>query len=274
MSQHHPDGFGPALRRRREELALSLEDLAASTRIRKTYLQALEEENLQALPGGAYALGFLRIYAQQLGLAVEPLIAAMHGATGDDEEEPGSAHDNAGHPRPRKSRSGRGRPRRLLYLLLLLAGVVITYYVLQLLAPVERPLSNPLRSSQPAVPAPPPQPAVPRPAPPPDLSTATAPVAEPPEVVPVEIPAIPPEGAVVRMLPTGAGTLKVSLDGQEVREYQLQPDQSLHWKVMESLAVELSMPGLIRIWADQQELPVAGYPAFVLTRTRPQEARP
>jgi hypothetical protein len=80
----------------------------------------------------------------------------------------------------------------------------------------------------------------------------------------IEFPVIPPEGAVVRMLPIAAGVLKVSLDNQEMREYQLQPDQSLNWKVTQSLAVEFSAPGLVRIWVDQQELNVADALAYVL----------
>lgn len=67
----------------------------------------------------------------------------------------------------------------------------------------------------------------------------------------------------VRMLPISAGLMKVSLDSQEQREYQLQPDQSLNWKVTRSLACELSAPGLVRVWVDQQEVAVAEYPAFV-----------
>ena len=79
MTEFKQSGFGAVLRQRREELGLSINDLAASTRIRKTYLQALEEENLQLLPGAAYEIGFLRIYARQLGLPVAPLLAALEG---------------------------------------------------------------------------------------------------------------------------------------------------------------------------------------------------
>src|SRR5512139_3854993 len=79
MSEITQNGFGAALRRRREELGLSLNDMAASTRVHKTYLQALEEENLRMLPGTAYTVGFMRIYARELGLPVAPLLAALHG---------------------------------------------------------------------------------------------------------------------------------------------------------------------------------------------------
>ncbi|MHB8708348.1 MAG: hypothetical protein ACYC9I_05695, partial [Desulfuromonadales bacterium] len=91
-----------------------------------------------------------------------------------------------------------------------------------------------------------------------------APVQAQEEVVVAELPVIPAGGAVVRMLPVAAGVMKVSLDNQELREYQLQPEQSLNWKVTGSLACELSAPGLVRVWVGQQEIPVTEYSAFVL----------
>ena len=83
----------------------------------------------------------------------------------------------------------------------------------------------------------------------------------------------PPAGRTVYR-PTAAGTMKVSLDNQEVREYQLLPDQSLNWKVSASLAVELSAPGLARIWVDQQEIAVAEQSVFILKSAVKPGGRP
>ncbi|MBE7619192.1 DUF4115 domain-containing protein [Komagataeibacter sp. FXV2] len=69
-----PLGVGQELRARREQLGWSLPDVASWLRIRLPYLEALEEGRAQALPGSAYAIGFLRTYAKALGLAPEPLI--------------------------------------------------------------------------------------------------------------------------------------------------------------------------------------------------------
>jgi hypothetical protein len=80
----------------------------------------------------------------------------------------------------------------------------------------------------------------------------------------VDLPVLPPGGAVVRLTPTTAGVAKVALDGQEVREYPLQPEEALRWKVARTLVVELSAPGLARLWVDQQEVPVAEHAAFTL----------
>jgi cytoskeleton protein RodZ len=59
---------GADLRAARERLGHSLPEMAGVLRIRLPYLQALESGRIGDLPGSAYALGFLRTYANFLGL--------------------------------------------------------------------------------------------------------------------------------------------------------------------------------------------------------------
>jgi cytoskeleton protein RodZ len=59
---------GADLRAARERLGWSLPAIAEHLRIRRVYLEALEEGRTADLPGTAYAVGFLRTYAQALGL--------------------------------------------------------------------------------------------------------------------------------------------------------------------------------------------------------------
>jgi cytoskeleton protein RodZ len=59
---------GGDLRAARERLGWSVAAIAAHLRIRRAYLEALEAGRTADLPGIAYALGFLRTYAQALGL--------------------------------------------------------------------------------------------------------------------------------------------------------------------------------------------------------------
>ena len=68
--------IGEALRSAREAQGKSLDDAAAATRIRSTYLQALEEERFGELGGSVYAKGFLRSYAGYLGIDPAPLLEA------------------------------------------------------------------------------------------------------------------------------------------------------------------------------------------------------
>jgi cytoskeleton protein RodZ len=59
---------GAMLRQQRETLALDLADAAAALRIKPAYLEALEAGRPDALPGPVYAIGFIRAYADYLGL--------------------------------------------------------------------------------------------------------------------------------------------------------------------------------------------------------------
>lgn len=59
---------GEALRAARERRGDDLSVVSRALRIRKDHLAALEENRLEALPGRAYALGFVRSYADYLGL--------------------------------------------------------------------------------------------------------------------------------------------------------------------------------------------------------------
>ncbi|MBW8270396.1 helix-turn-helix domain-containing protein [Caldovatus aquaticus] len=68
---------GEELRAARLALGLSLEEVAERLRIRRPHLLALEEGRWHDLPGGAYALGFLRSYAQGLGLDGEAMVRRL-----------------------------------------------------------------------------------------------------------------------------------------------------------------------------------------------------
>lgn len=57
----------------------SLEDVAALLKIRKIFLQAIEDEQFDQLPGGVYTVGFIRSYAQYLGLDHEAIIEQLKG---------------------------------------------------------------------------------------------------------------------------------------------------------------------------------------------------
>src|SRR5579859_1029093 len=64
----HPASVGHLLRTTRESHGWDLRDVAAALRIRTDYLDALERNTVEGLPGVAYATGFLRAYADYLGL--------------------------------------------------------------------------------------------------------------------------------------------------------------------------------------------------------------
>jgi cytoskeleton protein RodZ len=62
------DDVGGRLREARERLGLTLEEVERSTRIRVHHLEAIERGELDSLPSPVQARGFLRNYAEFLGL--------------------------------------------------------------------------------------------------------------------------------------------------------------------------------------------------------------
>jgi hypothetical protein len=66
--------IGSSLREARTRQQLELSQAERDTRIRARYLGALEDERFELLPGAAYAKGFLRTYADYLGLDAQRFI--------------------------------------------------------------------------------------------------------------------------------------------------------------------------------------------------------
>lgn len=63
--------IGQALRAIREFRKLSLEAVADTTRVRRAYLQAIEEMQLDKLPSRPFTIGYIRAYAEALGADAE-----------------------------------------------------------------------------------------------------------------------------------------------------------------------------------------------------------
>ena len=63
--------LGQLLRQTREEKGISLDQVAEDTRIRVSYLEALEQEDYDGLPTPGHVHGFLRNYALYLGLDLD-----------------------------------------------------------------------------------------------------------------------------------------------------------------------------------------------------------
>ena len=81
-------GIGETLRAARRQQGVSLADAAAETRVRESYLAALEEEDFAALGGDVYVKGFLRSYARFLRLDPEPLLASYRSQYERPTDEP------------------------------------------------------------------------------------------------------------------------------------------------------------------------------------------
>ena len=72
--------FGEQLRQAREAKHITLQEIAATTKISCRALQALEDEHFSQLPGGIFNKGFVRAYARYVGLDEEKMLAAYLAA--------------------------------------------------------------------------------------------------------------------------------------------------------------------------------------------------
>jgi len=99
-------GIGATLREARNRRKSDLSAVEAAIKIRVRYLQAMENEEWDALPGGAYTRGFIRTYASYLGLDGDRLADDYRRSTGPT---PGDRVPKRVEPVPTAMR--RGRPR-------------------------------------------------------------------------------------------------------------------------------------------------------------------
>ena len=199
-------GIGERLRSARQALGLSLEEIESVTHIRRVYLEALEREAFDALPGPAYTRGFLRAYAACLGLPPEDVLERYPAIAAGKLPHRGSPVEVRITPALRMSPVRRAvmGVGLLVGLGVVFVGVVLYIQVREfaLTAP-ERPSlgsgAPPRSPAKPPVKATPPAPAPPAATPggpPPHPSVAAPPPSPPPAPAPqTKPPATPPPPA-------------------------------------------------------------------------------
>jgi cytoskeletal protein RodZ len=126
--------IGSQLRAAREARQITLEQAEEETKIRKKYLEALEDGRPDILPGEVYVKGFLRSYANYLGLDGDALLASYKQSTGGAVEQQEAAEaapeggTRVGMPSRRAARD-QGRRSSMPYMLAggLLALALVAY---------------------------------------------------------------------------------------------------------------------------------------------------
>jgi len=91
--------FGELLKREREMREVTLNEVTKATRIGPRFLEALENEEWDKLPGGVFNRGFVRAIARFLGLDEENLLAEYDLAHGEPNPPTPQAYENK-IPRP------------------------------------------------------------------------------------------------------------------------------------------------------------------------------
>jgi cytoskeletal protein RodZ len=84
MNDEH---FGTCLRKAREERALTIGDLSASTKVPRSAIELLESGNLSGLPAHVFVRGFIRSYAKAVGIAESRPLSLFDRAINAHDEE-------------------------------------------------------------------------------------------------------------------------------------------------------------------------------------------
>ena len=98
--------IGSSLREARTRQGLDFPELEERTKIRPKYLRALEDERFDILPAPTYVRGFLRSYAEALGLDGQPFVDEYQTRFAVDEDAPAPIRARR-TPAPRRNRVGR-----------------------------------------------------------------------------------------------------------------------------------------------------------------------
>lgn len=92
--------IGQRLKAAREAQRLTLEQAFEATRIRVVYLRALEEDDLSVMPSPVQARGYLRNYAEYLGLDLNRLLEEVRASQQAEAEIIGPADETPAAPPP------------------------------------------------------------------------------------------------------------------------------------------------------------------------------
>jgi len=88
MEPQKGSGLGSLLKGEREKKGFSLDQLSRVTRLRRHFIEALEDENWDRLPSPVYVKGFIRSYAQGLGFDGKEAISLYESIAPVEEEIP------------------------------------------------------------------------------------------------------------------------------------------------------------------------------------------
>jgi len=216
--------FGSSFKRARETKGISIDQIASETRISTRFLFAIENEQFHLLPGGIFNRGFIRAYAEKVGLDPNQAVADYErlGGSRETSEETGTAIEG-----PAK-RDRRLYPAAVAGILLL----IIIFYVMT------RESSNTAQLASP----PPASPSADAPV----VNSSTPAAVEAPPIVPElqPAPSTPAEALRIDIEAKETSWIKVSADGKPVAAGEvLQPGMTRHYAAQNSIVLSMGNAG-------------------------------
>jgi cytoskeleton protein RodZ len=222
--------IGEALRSAREAQGKSVEDAAAATRIRPSYLEALEQEHFEQLGGNVYAKGFLRSYARFLGVDPAPLLDAYRA----QERPDAPLFEHA----PTAIRGGRASGRRgqtWLAVAIVCVSIILVVSLWSLL----RPAPDPTNAQPPFAPEP-----------------ATTAVAGAGTSAPPTTARPAPSGVTVTLRYRAPSWTRITADGKVFFEGTPGPDERRTFRAKRSIDLILGAPAAVSLTVNGKDLGV------------------
>ncbi len=121
--------LGQDLKKERELRGISLKEIAESTKINLRFLKALEEDQMNLLPGKFFTRGIIRAYSSHLELDVEEILNRYQKIVEDEEQKKKQLREAEEEPSP----SRYGFRKAVIYFFLGLAIIAFFLFVSRIL---------------------------------------------------------------------------------------------------------------------------------------------
>lgn len=222
--------FGETLRKERELRGVSLREIADATKISVRFLDALERDRLDVLPGGIFRRAFVRQYANHLGLDADRLVDEfLHFHPQESAPPP---------PPPAPPVRDRAHPGGAF--LFVLAGLAAALSLMKLAGSEQAVRDAPVVAP-----------------PPPSISTGAGDQVYPPPVSPRATPVVEPEGLVLTMSASQECWVEVSVDGMTVMNRVMNEGESETLEAQGEIVLSVGNAGGLRFSInDHQGLPL------------------
>ena len=246
---------------------MSLDEIAAATRIKTSFLEALENGRWDELPGGAFNRGFVRATAHFLGLDEDGMVAEYALETGGESQAKLMAQPSGAMPRDY-------RPAIMAIAALLVVIVGTAWFIHHKLflkrqkraedaiaaaaaaspkAPASVPVTN--ATQLPATP----------PSAPPDSAAAqtspaagTTPVPSPAPAAPTPPPPSVPEFLKLRLETSKTSQIRVMGDGKLLFKGRLHSDDPKNFQAREGFEVTSNEPGATKLQLNGESVRFSG----------------
>jgi cytoskeletal protein RodZ len=139
--------LGQELKQQRESRNISIDEMASSTKIVGRYLEALEQDRFDTMPGGFFIKGIIRTYARYVGLDEAEVLAKYREA--GLLEEPVKPRPAEAGPTAARSKSALAGKSKTVVWLFVVAAVFLLLVVVTLALRSRRPRPAP-KAAKPA----------------------------------------------------------------------------------------------------------------------------